>query len=88
MLSHGTLRAEFDALAHEFHLLKESFTAAAATAAAAVSSGHTPSAPLSPAPAPLDTPHMSNQLTVYTTDSLPRLTLTGDQSIRDPVNID
>ena len=85
MLSHQTLRAEFDALAQEFNQLKESFTAA--TVAAAVSPGQTPYAPLSSAPAPLDMPHMSNQLTVHTTDSLPRLILTSEQSIRNPVSV-
>ena len=86
MLSHETLRAEFDALAQELNQLKESI--AAATAAATVSPGHTPYAPLSSAPAPLGMPHMSNQLTVHTTDSLPRLTLTGEQSIKNPAHID
>ena len=86
MLSHQTLRAEFDALVQEFNQLKESI--AAATAAATVSLGHTPYAPLSSAPVPLGMPHMSNQLTVHTTNSIPCLTLTGEQSIKNPVNFD
>ena len=93
MLRQGELQTAFELLTRKFHELRESLTATAATAAATttntVSSRHfsSPPANLSPTPAPLDT-HMSNQLTVHTTDSLPRLTLRGDQSIKNPVNID